>query len=69
MKSTPATLLRLWLIATSVALMAVLVWAFFPVLLFVVLLAGALGILSAFMIGLARRLQARRERNEGNGNS
>ena len=48
------TLLRLWLVATAVLLAAVLVWAFAPVLLFLLLLTGGLGLLSALMIGVAR---------------
>lgn len=55
------TVLRLWLIATAAILGALAVWAFAPVLLFVVLLAAALGILSAIMIALARGLQAWRD--------
>ena len=47
--------LRLWLTASAVILALLAVWAFVPVLLF-------LGLLSAAMIGLARRLQAWRER-------
>lgn len=54
--------LRLWLIATGLVLVALAVWAFAPVLLFVTLLAGILGLLSAGMIFLARALQAWRER-------
>jgi hypothetical protein len=50
--------LRLWLIGTTVVLGALAVWAFAPVLLFIVLLAAALGLASAVMIGLARLLQA-----------
>ena len=56
------TLLRIWLIATAIALGALAVWALAPVLLFVVLLTVALGAISALMIGFARALQARRER-------
>jgi hypothetical protein len=67
MSGGPATLLSYWLMATGVVLAGLLVWAFAPVLLFVALLAGALGILSAFMIELARRLQAWRERRDGSG--
>ena len=55
-------LLRLWLVVTSLVLAGLAVWAFAPVLLFVALLTGALGVLSAAMIGIARALQARRER-------
>ena len=56
------TLLRLWLLATAVIVAALALWAFAPVMIFVLLLTGALGALSALMIGLARLLQARRER-------
>ena len=41
------TVLRLWLIGTAVMLAALAVWAFAPVLVFFVLLAAALGLLSA----------------------
>jgi hypothetical protein len=56
------TVLRIWLIATGVALAAMAVWAFAPVLVFMGLLAAALGLLSALMIWIARILQARRDR-------
>jgi ABC-type uncharacterized transport system permease subunit len=56
------TALRLWLIATAVALGALAVWALAPVLLFVVLLTAALGAVSAVMIGIARALRGWRER-------
>jgi uncharacterized integral membrane protein len=56
------TVLRLWLLATAVIATALALWAFAPVMIFVLLLAGALGVLSALMIGLARVVQARRER-------
>ena len=36
---------------------AVLVWAFAPVLVFLALLTGALGVLAMAMIGLARSLE------------
>ena len=55
-------LVRLWLVITCVILAALAVWAFAPVLLFIVLLTGALGLLSAVMIGAARALQAWQER-------
>ena len=58
----PVTMLRLWLIGTSVILAALAVWAFAPVLFFVLLLTAALGAVSAVMIGLARALRAWRER-------
>ena len=56
------TMLRLWLIGTSVLLAALAVWAFAPVLVFVLLLTAALGVVSAVMIGIARALRAWRER-------
>ena len=49
------TLLRLWLVATAVLLAALLVWAFAPVLLFLLLLTGGLGLLSALMIARGAR--------------
>jgi hypothetical protein len=59
------TLLRLWLVATAVLLAGVLVWALAPVLLFLLLLTGGLGLLSALAIALARWLQAWRARRGG----
>jgi hypothetical protein len=56
------TLLRLWLIGTIVILVGLAVWAFAPVLVFVVLLTAALGVVSVVMIGIARTLQAWRDR-------
>jgi hypothetical protein len=55
-------MLRLWLIGTSLILAALAVWAFAPVLVFVLLLTAALGLASGLMIGLARALRAWRER-------
>jgi hypothetical protein len=55
------TLLRLWLAATAILLTAIAVWAFAPVLVFVVLLAAALGLASFAMIALARALRRWRE--------
>jgi hypothetical protein len=60
-------LLRLWLIASAALLSAIAVWAFAPVLLFLALLALALGLLSALMIALARALKGWRERRGGEG--
>ena len=54
--------LRLWLIGTCVILAALAVWAFAPVLVFVLLLMAGLGAVSALMIAIARALQAWRER-------
>ena len=56
------SVLRLWLLATTALLAAFAVWAFAPVLLFFVLLAIGLGLLSAVMITLARALQVWRQR-------
>ena len=56
------TLLRYWLAGTAIILVGIAVWALAPVLIFFVLLAAALGLLSLVMIVLARRLQAWRDR-------
>ena len=56
------TLLRLWLIGTSIVLAGLAVWAFAPVLVFVLLLTAGLGVVSAAMIAVARALQAWRDR-------
>ena len=56
------TALRLWLVATTVLLAALLVWAFAPVLLFFLLLTAGLGLVAAVMIAVARGLQAWRTR-------
>ena len=56
------TLLRAWLIGTSIIVTALAIWAFAPVLVFLALLAGALGLLSAVMIAFARALGAWRDR-------
>ena len=56
------TVLRLWLIGTSVILVGLMVWAFAPVLVFFLLLTAGLGIVCAVMIGIARALRAWRER-------
>jgi hypothetical protein len=67
------TALRLWLIGTGVIAAGLALWAFAPVMIFVLLLAAALGAVSAVMIGLARLLRARLERGgdtgEGGGSS
>jgi len=55
-------LLRLWLAVTAIVLTGLAVWAFAPVLVFVVLLVAALGVLSFAMILLARGLRLLRER-------
>ena len=59
------TLLRLWLVATAVLLAVALVWALAPVLLFLVLLTGGLGLLSALVIALANAIRAWRTRRSG----
>ena len=59
------TLLRTWLIGTAIIITALAVWAFAPVLVFFVLLAAALGLLSALMIWFARALGAWRDRRAG----
>lgn len=56
------TLLRLWLIGTSLVLVGLAVWAFAPVLVFVALLTAGLGAVCAVMIGIARALRVWRER-------
>jgi hypothetical protein len=53
--------------ATGIALGAVALWAFAPVLVFLALLAGALGFACALMIGLARLLQAWQARRDRQG--
>ena len=59
------TLLRTWLIGSFIIITALAVWAFAPVLVFFVLLAAALGLLSAVMIWFARALGAWRDRRTG----
>jgi hypothetical protein len=56
------TALRLWLIGTGVIAAGLALWAFAPVVIFVLLLVAALGAVSAVMIGLARLLRGRLER-------
>jgi hypothetical protein len=56
------TLLRIWLAASALALGLMAIWAFAPVLVFVVLLTAALGLIALAMIALARWLQSWRER-------
>ncbi len=58
------TALRLWLVATTILLAALMVWAFAPVLLFFLLLTAALGLVAALMIAMARGLQAWRARRD-----
>jgi hypothetical protein len=64
------SLLRLWLLGTALIVAALLIWAFAPVLVFLALLAGGLGVLSLAMVGLARALERglgkwRRRRSNG----
>ncbi len=56
------TPLRAWLAATTIVLAGMALWAFAPVLVFMILLLAVLGLAAAVMISLARRLQAWRER-------
>ena len=58
-------LLRIWLTLTAALLTGLALWAFAPVLVFLLLLTGALGIVSAAMIALARLLRARRNGRRG----
>ena len=57
------TLLRIWLIGSAAILTVIALWALAPVVFFLLLLAAALGLLSALMIAIARYLQAWRERS------
>jgi hypothetical protein len=64
------SLLRLWLLATALIVAALLIWAFAPVLVFLALLAGGLGVLSFAMVGFARALERgvskwKRRRSDG----
>jgi hypothetical protein len=54
-------LLRIWLTGTAILLGGFLLWTLAPVLLLAALLTVALGLLSALMIAIARRLEARRD--------
>ncbi|KAB2911360.1 MAG: hypothetical protein F9K29_22630 [Hyphomicrobiaceae bacterium] len=58
------TALRIWLIGSAVLLTVIALWALAPVVFFLLLLAAALGLVSALMIALARFLQAWRERGQ-----
>lgn len=55
-------LLRVWLAGTAIVLAAIAVWTLAPVLIFFLLLAAALGLVSLAMIALARGLQNWRDR-------
>jgi hypothetical protein len=65
--------LRLWLIGSGAIAAGLALWAFAPVVIFVLLLTGALGAVSVLMIALARLLRRRLERGgkarEGEGPS
>jgi len=63
------TLLRLWLLATAAILTALAIWAFAPVLLFAAAVALGLGAVSAGMIALARRIEARWQRRRPSDNA
>lgn len=56
-------LLRLWLIGSAVALACFLIWIIAPVLFLVLALTAGLGLLSAAIVVLARRLE--RWKNDG----
>ena len=59
-RQTPAgavTLLRFWLIGSAVALTAFLIWIIAPVLFLVLALTAGLGVISAAIVMLARRLE------------
>ena len=60
-----ATLLRLWLAASGIGLAVAAVWAFAPVVLFVLLLTAGLGVVAVLMIAIARRLESWRSRRAG----
>ncbi len=63
-------LLRIWLAATGVLLGGYLLWALAPLLVLAALLTLALGLVSALMVAIARRLEARRgSGNKGIGNA
>jgi hypothetical protein len=57
------TILRLWLLATLIIAAGLALWAFAPVMIFVLLITVGLGGLSALMIALARLLQSRAGRD------
>ncbi len=59
--------LRIWLLLTAALLIGLALWAFAPMLVFLVLLTAALGIASAVMIALAKTLRGWREGRRGSG--
>jgi hypothetical protein len=60
-----ALLVRTWLLGTLACLALLAIWAFAPVLLFVALVLAGLGAASALVIVLARALESRRHRPDG----
>jgi hypothetical protein len=58
-------LLRIWLLLTTAVLIGLALWAFAPMLVFLLLLTAALGIVSAAMIALAKTLGGWRQRRGG----
>jgi hypothetical protein len=60
-------LLRIWLLLTTALLIGLALWAFAPMLVFLVLLTAALGIASAVMIALAKMLRGWREGRRDSG--
>ena len=54
----PFTVLRAWLWITGTLLALWLIWVLAPVLFLLVLLTAAIGLVSAVMVWLARRLEA-----------
>lgn len=57
------TLVRAWLLGTALIVLVLAVWAFAPVLVFIAGLTLALGLVSAFMVMLARGLRGWLERS------
>jgi hypothetical protein len=57
-----AVALRVWLIGSGAIAAGLALWAFAPPVIFLLLLTGALGAVSALMIALARLLRGRIER-------
>lgn len=55
---TSISVLRLWLYASAAFIVMVVLWSVAPVVFFLLLLAGALGLLSAIIVFFARRLEA-----------
>ncbi len=57
------SLLRLWLLATSVFILGAMTWGFVPILVPIVMVLGGLGALVAVIVWLARALERRRTRS------